>query len=193
MPGRRPAVAVPADAVLFHQGRPLVYVQVEPRASTGAARSGSSAGTAMPGPSRPASTRAASGLEPGEVVVRRGPQVLLSRGVPRRAIDDDDDSRADPDAPGHRPLVDPQPVAVVVVLSALLLAFGLYAAEHAQLDVFPEFVPAAGHRPDRGAGTLAGEVEQLVTLPIEQAISSASRAGCAVRSQSIQGLSVITV
>ena len=73
----RPAVAVPIGAVLFHQGRALVYVRVKPGAYQRRevrllGREGDSWALAARQTSDP------SGLEPGEVVVHRGAQVLLS-------------------------------------------------------------------------------------------------------------------
>jgi biotin carboxyl carrier protein len=73
----RPAVAVPAGAVLFHQGRALVYVRVKPGAYARRevrllGRDGDSWVVAA------RQTRDPSGIEPGEVVVHRGSQLLLS-------------------------------------------------------------------------------------------------------------------
>lgn len=73
----RPAVAVPAGAVLFHQGRALVYVRVGP----GAYERREVRLLGREGETWVLAKRRAtdlSGLEPGEVVVRRGAQVLLS-------------------------------------------------------------------------------------------------------------------
>jgi hypothetical protein len=73
----RPAVAVSVGAVLFHQGRALVYVRVRPgayerREVRPLGREGATWVLAARQASDP------SGLEPGEVVVHRGAQVLLS-------------------------------------------------------------------------------------------------------------------
>ena len=73
----RPAVTVPAGAVLFHQGRALVYVRVKPgayerREVRPLGREGDSWALAARQTSDP------SGLEPDAVVVHRGAQVLLS-------------------------------------------------------------------------------------------------------------------
>src|SRR6516165_8546232 len=81
---------------------------------------------------------------------------------------------------------------VVVVLAALLLVGGIYSASQAQLDVFPEFAPPQVVVQTEAPGLTASEVEQLVTLPIEQALNGIPRLDV-LRSQSIQGLSVITV
>jgi hypothetical protein len=73
----RPSVAVPVGAVLFHQGRALVYVRVKPGAYERRevrllAREGDSWVLAARQPTD------SPGVEPGEAVVQRGAQVLLS-------------------------------------------------------------------------------------------------------------------
>jgi CzcA family heavy metal efflux pump len=82
--------------------------------------------------------------------------------------------------------------AVVMALAVLLLLGGLYAAGHAHLDAFPEFAPPQVIVQTEAPGLSAREVEQLVTLPIEQTLNGVSGLDV-VRSRSIQGLSVITV
>src|SRR5262249_36269530 len=82
--------------------------------------------------------------------------------------------------------------AVVIILAALLLIAGLYATTAAKLDVFPEFAPPQVVIQTEAPGLSPNEVEQLVTLPIEQAVNGIPNLDV-LRSQSIQGLSVITV
>lgn len=82
--------------------------------------------------------------------------------------------------------------AVVVVLSAFLLALGFYTIERAQFDVFPEFMPPQVVVQTEAPGLAADEVELLVTLPIEQALLGIPGLDV-LRSQSIQGLSVSTL
>jgi Cu/Ag efflux pump CusA len=81
---------------------------------------------------------------------------------------------------------------VVIVLAVLLLGLGTYAADHAKLDVFPEFAPPQVVIQTEAPGLSASEVEQLVTLQIETAVNGIPGLDV-MRSQSIQGLSVITV
>src|SRR5438874_11949944 len=81
---------------------------------------------------------------------------------------------------------------VVVVLAAFLLVLGGYAAGHAKLDVFPEFAPPQVVIQTEAPGLSPSEVEQLITLPLETAVNGLPRLDV-LRSQSIQGLSVITV
>lgn len=82
--------------------------------------------------------------------------------------------------------------AVVIVLALLLLLAGLYAANHARLDAFPEFAPPQVIVQIEAPGLSAREVEQLVTQPSEQALSGTPNLEV-LRSRSIQGLSAITV
>src|SRR5690242_1285992 len=82
--------------------------------------------------------------------------------------------------------------AVVVVLAVLLLAAGFYAAGHSRLDVFPEFAPPQAVVQTEAPGLSPREVEQLVTLPIEQAVNGLPSLDV-LRSQSVQGLSVVIV
>jgi CzcA family heavy metal efflux pump len=82
--------------------------------------------------------------------------------------------------------------AVVLVLAALLLAGGFYAATHAKLDVFPEFAPPQVVVQTEAPGLSPRQVEQLVTTPIEQALNGLPGLSL-LRSETIQGLSVVTV
>ena len=82
--------------------------------------------------------------------------------------------------------------AVVCALAMILLVYGIGVLSRAKYDVFPEFVPPQAIVQTEAPGLVAEQVEQLVTLPIEQAISGASGVE-AVRSETISGLSVVTV
>ena len=81
---------------------------------------------------------------------------------------------------------------VVVALALLLLGVGCYATWRARLDVFPEFAPPQVVVQTEAPGLSPLEVEQLVTLPIENAVNGLPRLDV-TRSQSIQGLSVVTL
>lgn len=81
---------------------------------------------------------------------------------------------------------------VVIALAFLLLAYCFYALLRAQYDILPNFAPAQVTIRTETPGLSAGQVEALVTLPIENAING-SPGISAIRSQSIQGLSSITV
>ncbi len=80
---------------------------------------------------------------------------------------------------------------VVIALALALLAWSGYAAFHARLDVFPDFVPPEVVVQTESPGFSAEQVEQLVTRPLESAINGAGSLQ-SIRSQSIQGLSIIT-
>ena len=81
---------------------------------------------------------------------------------------------------------------VVVAVALMLVAYGLFALQRARLDVFPEFSPAQVVIQTEAPGLSAEIVETLVTQPIENAIAGVSGVET-LRSQSIPGLSVVTV
>jgi len=80
---------------------------------------------------------------------------------------------------------------VVVALACVLVGYGLYVAAHAKLDVFPEFAPPMITIQTEAPGLSPEQVEQLVTRPIENGINGVPKLAT-LRSESIQGLSVIT-
>lgn len=81
---------------------------------------------------------------------------------------------------------------IVIALALGLLGWGGYIASQASLDVFPEFVAPQVTIQAEAPGLSAEQVEVLVTRPIESAVNGASALE-SVRSESIQGLSVVTV
>src|SRR5258705_7916785 len=80
---------------------------------------------------------------------------------------------------------------VVCALAAMLAVYGVLVLARAKYDVFPEFVPPQAAVQTEAPGLVPEQVELLVTLPIEQAISGAS-GGQAAGSRTISGLSVAT-
>ena len=82
--------------------------------------------------------------------------------------------------------------AVVVVGAALVVAIGTYQTMRSSLDVFPDFVPPQVTIQTEVPGLAPEQVEKLVTYPIEAAVSGIAGLDT-VRSESIQGLSVVTV
>ncbi|HEY0548753.1 MAG TPA: efflux RND transporter permease subunit [Verrucomicrobiae bacterium] len=80
---------------------------------------------------------------------------------------------------------------VVVALACVLLGYGLYVTSHAKLDVFPDFVPPQVVIQTEAPGLSPEQVEALVTRPVETAVNGLGRME-ALRSESIQGLSIIT-
>jgi len=81
---------------------------------------------------------------------------------------------------------------VIATLTLIALAAGIWATRSAPLDVFPDFVPSTVDIQTEAPGFTAQQVEQLVTKPIENAVNGATGID-AVRSESIPGLSVITI
>lgn len=82
--------------------------------------------------------------------------------------------------------------AVVSGVALLALLYGVYTLTRAQYDVFPDFVPPQAGIQTEAPGLTAEQVELLVTRPIEQAVSGTTGIET-VRSESIQGLSVIKI
>ena len=80
---------------------------------------------------------------------------------------------------------------IVIALSIATLLYGVTVLMHAQYDVFPEFAPPQVQIQTESPGLSPEQVEVLVTKPIEDAINGAPGIAT-VRSQSIQGISVIT-
>jgi len=80
---------------------------------------------------------------------------------------------------------------VVLSLAVLLMGYGVYDLSRAGLDIFPEFSPKLVIIQTEAPGLSAEQVEILVTQPVENAASGLVGLDY-VRSESIQGLSVVT-
>ena len=80
---------------------------------------------------------------------------------------------------------------IVVALAIIVLLYGSYRFTTAGLDIFPEFAPKRVIIQSEAPGLSAEQVEVLVTRQIETAISGLVGME-SVRSESIQGLSIIT-
>ena len=81
---------------------------------------------------------------------------------------------------------------VVIGLACLIVLYGIYSLTNSHLDVFPEFSPTQIIIQTESPGLSAELVETLVTQPIETSI--AGTVGIRdMRSQSIPGLSIVTV
>ncbi len=81
---------------------------------------------------------------------------------------------------------------VIFALACLLLGYGTYALYQSRLDVFPEFTPPQVIIQTEAPGLSAEQVEQLVTQRVENALGGAKGLE-SMRSQSIQGVSVVTL
>ncbi len=81
---------------------------------------------------------------------------------------------------------------VIVGMALLIVMYGLYTLQRANLDVFPEFAPTQVVIQTEAPGLSSELVESLVTQPIENSISGTIGIDT-IRSQSIPGLSVVTI
>ena len=81
---------------------------------------------------------------------------------------------------------------IMLCFGVAILIYGTWTLFHTKYDVFPEFAPPLVTIQTESPGLSAEEVETLVTRPIEN-IMNGTPGLSALRSQSIQGLSVITM
>lgn len=81
---------------------------------------------------------------------------------------------------------------LVLVLACMVLIYGVHAALGAKLDVFPDFQGPRIVIKTAAPGLSPREVEQLVSRPIEQAISGLPRMA-SLKSKSVEGLSKVVV
>jgi CzcA family heavy metal efflux pump len=81
---------------------------------------------------------------------------------------------------------------VVIAIAVVILGYGTYRFMTAGLDIFPEFSPKRVIIQTEAPGLSAEQVEILVTQPVEMAVSGLIGLET-VRSESIQGLSIVTV
>jgi CzcA family heavy metal efflux pump len=80
---------------------------------------------------------------------------------------------------------------LVVPVAAALLLLGVTQLRHAPVDVLPEFTPPLVDIQTEALGLSAEEVEQLVTVPLEQDLLNGVAFLDQIRSQSLPGLSRI--
>src|SRR3954467_4248345 len=81
---------------------------------------------------------------------------------------------------------------LVVAVAAALVAFGLQDLRHEKVDVFPEFAPTRVELQTACLGLSASEVEELVTVPLEDALNGVPGVDV-IRSESVPQLSHITL
>jgi len=79
---------------------------------------------------------------------------------------------------------------VVVALACILVAYGVYVAKNAKLDVFPDFVQPQVAIQTEAPGLSPEQVELLITQPVETMVNGLGDME-SLRSESIQGLSII--
>lgn len=80
---------------------------------------------------------------------------------------------------------------VVIVLAAVLLGYGVHVVSTAKMDVFPNFVQPQVVIQTECPGLAPEQVELLVTQPVETMVNGLGDME-SLRSESLQGLSVIT-
>ena len=81
---------------------------------------------------------------------------------------------------------------VIIGIASLIVIYGIYSLTRSNLDVFPEFSPTQLVIQTEAPGLSTDLVESLVSQPIEHSISGTVGIEL-MRSQSIPGLSVVTV
>ncbi|MBI1896162.1 MAG: efflux RND transporter permease subunit [Acidobacteria bacterium] len=81
---------------------------------------------------------------------------------------------------------------VVIAVACVVVGYGFYTLSRARFDVYPEFAPPQVVVQTEAPGLSPEDVEQLVTRPLENSLNGAPNLEW-LRSQSIQGLSVVTV
>src|SRR5947199_5133217 len=81
---------------------------------------------------------------------------------------------------------------LVLAASIVLMIAGVRAAQQAPMDVFPEFAPPLVEVQTEAPGLSAEEVESLVTVPVENALTGIARVKT-VRSKSVLGLSQVVL
>jgi CzcA family heavy metal efflux pump len=79
---------------------------------------------------------------------------------------------------------------IVMALGIVAVAYGASVATRSKLDVFPEFAPPQVFIQTEAPGLSAEQVEALVTRPVENGVNGVGNLET-IRSQSIQGLSVV--
>src|ERR1700721_2648924 len=80
----------------------------------------------------------------------------------------------------------------VIILAALLAAYGVYAWETLSVEAYPDLGDVAAQVTTQMPGLAAEEVEQLITVPLERQINGTPGL-LLMRSTSTFGLSLITV
>ncbi len=81
---------------------------------------------------------------------------------------------------------------LVLAIACALMYFGMRELKNAQVDVFPEFAPPRVEIQVPSVGLSAKEVEELVTIPIEDALNGVEGLDV-MRSKSVQSLSAINL
>jgi len=81
---------------------------------------------------------------------------------------------------------------VVLFISLILIVVGLNTIRQAPLDVFPEFAPIKVEIQTEAPGLSTEETEQLISMPLEQALNGTPQLKT-LRSKSVLGLSSVVL
>ena len=81
---------------------------------------------------------------------------------------------------------------LLLALAAALLVFGSQELRKMPVDVFPEFAPPKVEIQTEGPGMTAAEVEEMITIPMEEALRGIPNVDV-IRSSSVLALSQVTV
>lgn len=81
---------------------------------------------------------------------------------------------------------------LVIAIAAALMFFGTKELQNAQIDVFPEFAPPRVEIQVPAVGLSSAEVEELVTIPIEDALNGVEGLDV-MRSKSVAALSAVNL
>jgi Cu/Ag efflux pump CusA len=81
----------------------------------------------------------------------------------------------------------------VIAAAAVIFAFGAWQLRGADLDSLPEFTPTVVEVQTEALGLSAEEMEQLITVPLEQDLLNGVAWMDSIRSQSVPGLSSIVM
>jgi CzcA family heavy metal efflux pump len=81
---------------------------------------------------------------------------------------------------------------LVIAISAALIFFGAQQIQKMPVDVFPEFAPPKVEIQTEAPGMTAADVEELITVPMEEALRGTPNVDV-VRSSSVVGLSQIVI
>ena len=82
---------------------------------------------------------------------------------------------------------------LVVILAAVVMVFGIVRLRDATVDVLPEFSPPYVEIQTEALGLSSEEVEQLITVPMEQDLLNGVPWMETIRSESVPGLSSIVL
>ena len=80
---------------------------------------------------------------------------------------------------------------LVIAVAAGMLVVGFIQLRHTPVDVLPEFAPPTVEVQTEALGLSAAEVEQLITVPLEDDLLNGVAYLDEIRSESIAGLSSI--